>query len=120
MSEIKQKQQKAKTDLQGTQILDLSEYNWIMPTILKGKVNNKCREQEIIPNDQTGVLEIKTNNNIWNLKQQIDLTHSWRNTKGSVEGMTRMLFRESQKWEAWKRGSMSWRQRGRVPGTPNQ
>jgi len=51
MSEIKQKQQKAEIDLQGIQILDLSEYNWIMPTMskeLKGKVNSKCREQEII------------------------------------------------------------------------
>lgn len=51
MSEIKQKQQKAEIDLQGIQILDLSEYNCIMPTMskeLKGKVNNKCREQEII------------------------------------------------------------------------
>ena len=120
MSEIKQKQQKAKTYLQRTQILDLPEYNWIMPTILKGKVNNRCREQEIITNDETGVLEILKNNNSWNLRQQIDLTHSWRNTKSTVEGMTRMLLRESQKWEAWKRGSMSWRRRGRVPGMPNQ
>lgn len=51
MSEVKQKQQKAEIDLQGIQILDLSEYNWIMPTMpkeLKGKVNSQCREQEII------------------------------------------------------------------------
>lgn len=120
MSEIKQKQQKAEIDLQGIQILNLSEDNWIMPTMLKGKVTNKFREQEIITNDQTGVLEILKNNNSWYLRQQIDLTHSWRNTKGTVEGMTRMLLRESQKWEAWKRGSMSWGQRGRVPGMPNQ
>ena len=71
-------------------------------------------------NDQTGDLEILKNNNSWNLRQWIDLTHSWRNTKGTVEGMTRMLLWESQKWEAWKRGSMSWGQRGRVPGMPNQ